>query len=107
MTTQTFEQTRWALEDLLPTTEGPEFDQILADLELAVRELEGSRDQLFPGMPPEQFLRLMTLVETIAALSSRLGSYSYLWDAEDTQAQKALAFRGRIEKLLATRRFDA
>ena len=35
MSTQTFEQTRWSLADLLPVTEGPELDQILTELEEA------------------------------------------------------------------------
>jgi len=39
-------------------------------------------------------------VEQIATLSQRLGAYGYLWYAEDTQNQEALAFRGRMEKLL-------
>jgi len=100
MTTQPFVQTRWSLQDLLPATQGPEFDRIVADLEAAVDQLENSRDQLSPDMSAEQFLRLMALVERTTALSSRLGNYGYLWYTEDTQAQDALAFRGRTEKLL-------
>jgi oligoendopeptidase F len=101
MSTQPFEQTRWSLEDLLPATRGPEFDQMLADLEAAVSELEASRDKLAPDLSEGEFLRLMALAETVATLSRRLGYYGSLWFAEDTQNQDALAFRGRIEKLQA------
>jgi oligoendopeptidase F len=100
MSNQTFEQTRWSLQDLLTGTEGPEFDRVLAGLEAAVGELETSRDQLSPDMDAADFLRAMALVEKIAAESSRLGAYAYLWYAGDTQAQEALAFRGRMEKFL-------
>ena len=100
MTDTTFEQTRWSLADLLPATEGPELDRILAELETAVSALEASREQLSPDMEAAEFKRLLDLVEQIATLSQRLGAYGYLWYAEDTQNQKALAFRGRMEKLL-------
>lgn len=100
MGSDAFEQTRWSLADLLPSTTGPEFDQVLADLEAAVTAIESRRDQLGPDLAEAEFLRIMALVEQIAILSSRLGAYSYLWYAEDTQHQAALAFRGRVEKLL-------
>jgi oligoendopeptidase F len=100
MTNQTFQQTRWSLQDLLPATEGPEFEQVLADLEAAVVDLEASRDQLSPDLPETEFCRLMALVEQISALAHRLGVYGGLWFTEDTQDQAALAFRGRMEKRL-------
>ncbi len=100
MNDPSFVQTRWSLQDLLAATEGPELDRILGDLETAVAELEASRERLSPDLAEEEFVRLMALVERVAALSARLGAYSYLWYSEDTQNQEALAFRGRIEKLL-------
>jgi oligoendopeptidase F len=100
MTEHTFEQTRWSLADLLPATEGPEFDQPLADLEAAVGELEASREALSPDISEASFLRLVVLVEKIATLSRRLGYYGGLWFSADTQDQDALAYRGRMDKLL-------
>ncbi len=100
MTGQTFEQTRWSLVDLLPAVEGPAFDQYPADLEAAVSELEASREDLSPDLSGESFARLLSLVETIASLSQRLGYYGGLWFAADTQDQDALALRGRMDKLL-------
>jgi oligoendopeptidase F len=100
MNDRVFVRTRWSLEDLLPATTGPEFDEILAGLEEAITQLEANRDALSPDIPGEGFCQLMVLVEKIATLSKRLGAYSYLWYAEDTQHQEALAFRGRINKLL-------
>ena len=100
MTEESFAQTRWSLADLLPATEGPEFDQLLADLEAAAGELEASRDTLSPELSEESFLRLMALVEQITSLSQRLGFYGGLWFYADTQDQDALAYRGRMDKLL-------
>ncbi len=100
MSTQTFEQTRWSLADLLPVTEGPELDQILAGLEEAVAQMEAKRGGLSPDMSEAEFLGTMELVETLNVLGSRLGAYGALWHTEDTQDQDALAFRGRMEKLL-------
>ena len=100
MEAREFQNTRWSLKDLLPATSGPEMDQVLAELEEAVARLEASRDQLSADMAGEEFGRLMNTVEEIATLASKLGAYGYLWYAEDTQDQDALAFRGRMEKLL-------
>jgi oligoendopeptidase F len=100
MSTQSFEPTCWSLQDLLPATDGPEFDRILADLEGTVRELEANRDLLSADLPEAEFQRLMALVERFSAAASRLGAYGRLWFAEDTQDQAALAFRGRVEELL-------
>ena len=100
MNDRVFVQTRWSLEDLLPATTGPEVDAILAGLEEAIAQLEAGRDTLSPDIPEEDFGQLMVLVEKVATLSKRLGAYSYLWYAEDTQHQEALAFRGRMDKLL-------
>jgi oligoendopeptidase F len=100
MTEQTYEQTRWSLRDLLPATTGPELDQLLADLERAVSELEAGREKLSPDLPEAEFAHLLELLEQIATLSNRLGAYGGLWFAEDTQNQEALAFRGRMDRLL-------
>ena len=94
MSAQPFKQTRWSLDDLLPATQGAGFDQILADLEATVSELEASRDQLSPHIPKGEFLRLMALVAKMATLSRRLGFYGGLWFGEDTQNQDALAYGG-------------
>jgi oligoendopeptidase F len=100
MHSDTFKQGTWSLRELLSGPSGPQFDEFVDELEDAVAQLEASREQLTPEIPAERFAQIMTLVESISTLSSRLGAYSWLWYAGDTQAQEALAFRGRIEKLL-------
>jgi oligoendopeptidase F len=100
MGNRSFEHTRWSLADLLPASEGPDLKQVLDNLEAAVAELEAGRDQLSPDISQARFGRFLELLERIAAQSNRLGAYGHLWYAEDTQHQGALAFRGRMEKLL-------
>lgn len=102
MTKTAFLQTRWSLQDLLPATEGPKLDEILADLEESVCEIEARRDLLSPDISEADFERLLGAYERIHGLVARLGAYSGLWYAEDTQNQAALAFRGRVDKLLTT-----
>lgn len=100
MSNHHFEQTRWSLKALLSATKGPEVDRVLNNLEKAVAQLETDREQLSPDIPEAGFVHLLTLLEKITALSHRLSAYGYLWFAQDTQNQDALAFRGRMEKLL-------
>ena len=95
-----FQQMRWSLAELLPATQGPELEQILSGLQGAVTELEARRDRLAPDMAASDFQGTLSLLETAARQSRRLGAYAYLWYAEDTQHPDALAFRGRMEKLL-------
>jgi oligoendopeptidase F len=100
MQNDSYQQTRWSLEDLLPAPEGPKMDQLLTELEKTVAALEGGRDLLTPSIAEEDFHQLVTLVERISTLSSRLRGYASLWYTEDTQHQDALAYRGRIDRLL-------
>jgi oligoendopeptidase F len=95
-----FEQTRWSLDDLLPATEGPALDQVLGELEAKVTQLEASRDKLSPDLAEDDFEELLSLVEEIMAIANRLQAYGYLWYAEDTQDEDALAFRGQMDRLL-------
>jgi oligoendopeptidase F len=94
-----FEQTRWSLDDLLPATSGPEFDQILADLEEAVVELESWRKRLSPDIKEGDFQELMRSYESLTEMGYRLRAYAYLMFSEDTQSQEALGFMGRIDQL--------
>jgi oligoendopeptidase F len=100
MTNRSYQVRRWSLDDLLPAVAGPEFERTLHELEATVSELETSREQLSPDLSAGEFGRIVDLVEKTAAISMRLRGYAYLWYSEDTQDEKALAFRGRIDQLL-------
>jgi oligoendopeptidase F len=100
MNSQPLTPGRWSLQDLLPATDGPAFDQLLADLEGLVVELESRRDQLSPDMPAATFRDCLDKIEAFTALATRPAVYGGLWFAQDTQNQEALVFQGRMQKLL-------
>ncbi len=92
---------RWTLADLIPSPDGPELERYISELEKAVSALEEKRPLLTEGIGEDEFRRVIDLLEEIHAGSRRLGAYADLWFAEDTGNQSALAFQGRIEKLLS------
>jgi oligoendopeptidase F len=94
-----FEQGRWSLADLLPTTSGSEFDQRLDDLEARVVELESRRERLSSDISEEDFGALMGLYESITEHIYRLYGYARLQFSADTQSQEALGFLGQMEQL--------
>lgn len=100
MVENTFEQSSWTLEALLPDHEGPAFEEVLAELERDVSEFEDARSRLSPDMSSEAFLEVMELAESVRTLAARLVGYARLWFAEDTQSQEALVFLGRMEQLV-------
>ena len=95
-----FQQTGWALGDLLPGHQGAEYEQVLADLESAVSEIEGRRDQLSPDMDTPKFTGILRLVRSVRETATRLGAYGALWFSADTQSQEALSYRNQIDQLL-------
>ncbi|MCK4357029.1 oligoendopeptidase F, partial [Candidatus Bipolaricaulota bacterium] len=100
MNEQTYESGRWSLTDLLRSPTGEDLERLTARLEEVVVALEGWRDRLNEAISEAEFAEIISLIEEVRALSRRLGAYASLWFAEDTTDQDALAFRGRIEKVL-------
>lgn len=88
------------MKDLLPVNSGPEFDQILADLEDRVKDLESWRDRLSPNIATSEFAGLLQSYEAITEVVQRLYGYARLWFSEDTQSPEALGFMGRVQDLL-------
>jgi oligoendopeptidase F len=101
MKTDSFEQTGWTLETLLPAREGEEFERLLADLEQLVVRFESRREMLSPEIAGDEFLEVLRLSGDIYAVLQRLYAYASLWFAEDTQSQAALSFLGRMDQLSA------
>ncbi len=97
----TYKPGRWNLSDLVPSPDGPELEQYISELNAAVSNLEEKRELLSEKIGEDEFKKLLELVDKIHALARRLGAYAELWFAEDTGNQAALAFQGRIEKLLS------
>ncbi len=92
---------RWNLSDLV---ENPvqHIEALLAEIEATVTQVEQARADLSPTMPSDRFLQLLKLTEDIAAASSRLSAYAYLWFSEDTKHLDARSFKTKVEERLTS-----
>ena len=90
----------WDLSDLLrhPIQSS---EQILKELDQQVSQVESRRPELAPDMAVERFQQVLLLTEEIAALSSKLSAYAYLWFSENTKQPQARAFKTKVEERLA------
>lgn len=90
---------RWNLEDLV---QDPikNVKALLAEIEDTVRQVEQARDELSPTMPSDRFRQILQLTEDIAAASSRLSAYAYLWFSENTKHLDARSFKTTVEERL-------
>ena len=76
------------------------FEPLLADIEAKVARFESARPQLSPTMAASVFRPLLSLSEDIAAESSRISAYAYLWFSENTQHLAARSFKTKVEERL-------
>ena len=90
---------RWCLWHLV---EDPvqRFETHMAQIESQVVQLESARAQLSPTMATSIFHPLLTLSEGIAAASSRISAYAYLWFSENTKDLAARSFKTKVEERL-------
>jgi oligoendopeptidase F len=99
--TEQYASTRWNLEDLFPSFDAPEVKAALDDLEARFSEFEKYRPVLKPDIPMEVFRRILDQHEANTRKAFRIGQFSSLWFSEDTQNQDAVAFRARVNNLMA------
>jgi oligoendopeptidase F len=90
---------RWDLSHL---AEDPvqRFEALVGEIESKVAQFESARAQLSPTMPASIFGPLLTLNEDIAAVSSRISAYAYLWFSENTKHLAARSFKTKVEERL-------
>jgi oligoendopeptidase F len=90
---------RWDLSHL---AENPveRFETLLGEIKAKVTQLEAARTQLSPTMATSIFHPLLTLSEDIAAASSRISAYAYLWFSENTKDLAARSFKTKVEERL-------
>jgi oligoendopeptidase F len=90
---------RW---DLTHLVENPiqQLDRHLSDLDAQVAKIEAARTRLSPGMPSDDFQAILSISESVAQSSSRLGAYAYLWFSENTKDAKARSFKTQVEERL-------
>ena len=76
------------------------FDTLLGEIEAKVAQFEAARTQLSPTMATSIFHPLLALSEDIAAASSRISAYAYLWFSENTKDLAARSFKTKVEERL-------
>ena len=92
---------RWELGDLLPAPGSLEMEAYLTDVAARVEAFEAWRGELSAGITAEMFAMVLDLYAQVYADASALGAYGYLWFSEDTGGQERLAFRARVNQLVA------
>jgi oligoendopeptidase F len=93
--------TRWSLDDLFPSPDGPEIKKALAELDRKVTRAEKSRRLLSPRMPAAVFLKVIRQFEDIRSLARRLAAYAELHFCEDTQKPTAQTLLANTEQHMA------
>lgn len=96
-----FELQRWTLEDLMARPGSPEAEAFLQRIETQTAHFESWRERLTPNLPSADFVTLLQRYEQLHADVSALYAYAQLWFAEDTGHQEAIAFRARVQQLVA------
>jgi oligoendopeptidase F len=92
--------TQWTLQDLLPEPDGLALHDHLARLESLVGMIQAARPNLTAEITPAMFFDILGWVEELTAITARVGAFTYLWLAEDTQNQAALNLKGRMDQML-------
>ncbi|MDH3743720.1 MAG: M3 family oligoendopeptidase [Acidobacteriota bacterium] len=95
-----YEQTVWSLTKLLPEPVEEAASRFLAEMEVAVGELEAARPRLGPELTSAELLELLRTYEALTEKSFVVSAYAQLAFAADTQSEEALTFRNRMEQAL-------
>lgn len=90
---------RWNLTDLLDEPV-QQLQKHLSELEKIVIQIESARPRLSASMTGEEFRSILTLQESVAQRSARLGAFAYLWFSENTKHTKARSFKSQVEERL-------
>ncbi len=99
MSTATFQQERWRLDDLFSSPE--EVERAFQEVEQRVAAIEAWRAKLTPDIPAEEFLSLLREMESLLRLAHRIHGYAGLRFSENTQDQEALNLLGRVRQFMA------
>jgi oligoendopeptidase F len=98
---ETFDQTRWSLTDLLEAPNGAPLENALAEIEKRTTAFEAARAKLNPDISENEFLDLVREYEGVYRAMTKVAAHAELWFTEDTQNQAALSFKSRMEQLAA------
>jgi len=96
-----YEQSRWSLNDLFPSVDSKEIEHAFASLEELVTGFESRREELKDTLPSKIFVEIIQELEEITKLIQRIGGFAELWFTENTQNQSAQAMVAKTEQLSA------
>jgi len=96
-----YEQSRWSLNDLFPSNDSKEIEHAFASLEELVTEFESRREELKDTLPSKKFIVIIQELEEITKLIQRIGGFAELWFTENTQNQSAQSMVAKTEQLSA------
>ena len=99
---KTYQQTRWRLDDLMPSTLPAEIDARFEAIDTAIKAfVEETRPKLSETIPEDDFLSILRRLEDISRQAYHLYGYASLSFAADTQSQAAQALLARVEQFMA------
>jgi oligoendopeptidase F len=96
----TYTLSRWDLSELFSARDGEDMQAALAELERMAAAFEARRAQLSAQISVQDFLSLVTDLETIERLNNRVGAFASLSFSADTQDQAAQSFVARVDQFL-------
>jgi oligoendopeptidase F len=94
-------QTRWNLDDLLPSADNATVEKTIAAFGRKVKVVESWRPKLKASLSAKAFGALLDDYEAMQREGLRLGAFAVLQFSADTQNQAALALMNRIDELNA------
>ncbi|HKY54618.1 MAG TPA: M3 family oligoendopeptidase [Anaerolineales bacterium] len=92
--------TRWSLKDLLAEPVDQTLTENFSKLEQVLAEFEAMRKSLVPEISENDFRNILSTIESVNTLTSRLEAYADLLLTEDTQNPYALNLRDRVDQVL-------
>ena len=98
----TYDVSKWRLDDLFPGHKAPEMKTAFEELEARVEKFEGHREKLAADMEYEDFMDIITEMESNTRKAYRISQFASLWFSEDTQNQEAQAFQAKTDQFMAT-----
>ncbi len=101
MTDQTYTLAPWSLDDLFPSSDGPEMAEARQELDRQVASFEGVRGDLRAEITLESFMALIPRLERISEQAYRIQAYAALRFSADTQDQAAQTFMAQIQQEMA------
>jgi oligoendopeptidase F len=99
--TDTTSQSPWSLADLYQGFDDPQYEAAFDEIRQGAERFQAFREQLVPEISEELFISIITEFEHFYRLISRLGGFTQLAFAGDTQDQAAQAQMARADQFQA------